>query len=165
MLYQLSSLYKRGTRLPPLTCKYKLGYCKESIRDFVVDNVFISQRFTWVSALFDSEFLRVVNDENRRNLKCDKLKVPSLFKLYPEYGVVSSSWQSEVSSLVFNHSKQTIYKYLIVPENDVIVFSLISNLYRSGCKKYEFEPVEINGAYERLFGMQGNLEFPNPMRR
>lgn len=69
-----------------LTFKYKLGYCRDVIRNAIVDNIYTKQRFEWIRKLIQTAPVsKAIGKENNITHKVDRLKMPCLFKQYPEY--------------------------------------------------------------------------------
>lgn len=140
--------------------KYKQGYCTKGMTNFIVNRIFLEKRYEWIKEQTTNYSMkRVVRNEYRNVIKFDGMKLNYEFSDYPMYAFVTKNWHLDIANMVFNHNKQTIYKYLILPENDVIAHTIITYMYRQACKKFDYKQVPTKGAYNQMFGFQGRLEF------
>lgn len=70
---------------------------------------------------------RTKRNEERNIVKCDEKQLIESIQTHPVYVYVSTFHHSykEISNMVFSHNKHNIYKYLIQPENDAMVYALL----------------------------------------
>ena len=97
--------------------------------------------------------------------KLDALRIQYKFDDYPTYAYIYNSNYKTFTDMVFKHKKQTIYKHLHQSENDTILFALTQHLYTQTIFCFYKLPTMNTGAYEKMFGFQGALEYNSPYKR
>lgn len=80
------------------------------------------------------------------------MNLPISFSDYPAFLFVGNLQLMEVSRLIFSHNKYSLYKHIIVQENDVIMYALLDNLRKQSIKKENDKETMKTGSYEMLFG-------------